>query len=196
VEKRSGGGGKLILVRHAAPKVIQEFPAHLWVLSDAGRAKCTLLAQHLADYYPDHIVASKELKATETGQIIARTLAKPFQVADGLHEHDRTNVGFFDAVSQFEAQVAAFFSNPDQLVFGRETANKAHERFRLAITGLLQARLGDNLAVVTHGTVMTLFIARQNNIDPFNFWRRLGLPAYVVLERPSMKIAQICESLD
>ena len=37
--------------------------------------------------------------------------------------------------------------------------------------------------MVTHGTVLTLFVARHNaHVPPFDLWASLGLPSYVVVE--------------
>jgi broad specificity phosphatase PhoE len=61
---------------------------------------------------------------------------------------------------------------------------------------VLQRHPQDDLAVVAHGTVITLFVAQTNSIDPFKFWQRLGLPSYVVLLLPDLSIIRVTEQIE
>ena len=187
---------KLILVRHSLPEMVPDLPANQWRLSDTGRLRCKRLAERLAAYDPDVIVASLEPKATETGRIVANILGKPFKTAVNLHEHDRSNVTPFDTKQQFKAKVARFFENPQRLIFGRETADDAHRRFAKAVTDVIEKYPNGNLAVVTHGTVMTLFVARAAGLEPFSFWKRLGLPSFVVLSLPEFSLLTVVENVE
>jgi len=187
---------KLILVRHSLPEIVSDLPANQWHLSGTGRLRCERLAERLATYDPDVIVASLEPKATETGRIVANLLGKPFETAENLHEHDRSNVGLFDTKEQFEARVASLFENPQKLIFGRETANDAHRRFAKAVAGVIGQYPSANLAVVTHGTVMTLFVADVAGLKPFPFWKRLGLPSFVVLSLPEFDLLTVAENVE
>jgi broad specificity phosphatase PhoE len=104
-----------------------------------------------------------------------------------LHESDRTGLGF---VTQDELQrrVREFFEKPDQSVIGGETANSAFERFSGAISNILSEGHSQPLAIVTHGIVLRLFVARQNAIAPFDLWAHLVLPSYVVLDGASFSV--------
>jgi broad specificity phosphatase PhoE len=46
---------------------------------------------------------------------------------------------------------------------------------------ILERYADENVAVVVHGTVITLFVARYAEVEPFGFWKRLGLPSFCVL---------------
>jgi broad specificity phosphatase PhoE len=70
-------------------------------------------------------------------------------------------------------------------VIGGETANSAFERFAGPISNILSEDHSQPLAIVTHGIVLSLFVARHNAITPFNIWARLALPSYVVLDATS-----------
>ena len=174
---------KLVLVRHSLPAITPDIPAPQWPLSEEGRQRCTPLAAKLAAWQPGVVVTSSEPKAIETGRIVAGLLALPCETAAGLHEHERTRATF-TTPERFRAGMAAFFQQPDKLAFGDETANRAHHRFHQAVTASLAKHPRDNVAIVAHGTVMALFVARAAGIDPFSFWQRLGLPAFVVLALP------------
>lgn len=185
---------KLILVRHSLPNIVPTIPADQWSLSEAGRERCERLADKVAAYHPDVVITSMEPKAIETGQIVAGRLGKPRETAEGLHEHERRDVGF-GSVAWFEGQVAHFFKEPQSLVFGSETANQAHQRFSRAIANILEAYPERNVAVVTHGTVMSLFVARAAGLEPFPFWKRLGLPAFTVLSIPGFGLLTVVENV-
>lgn len=181
---------KLILVKHSQPQIDPLVPAREWHLSEEGRLCCQPLADKLAGYEPGMIVASTEPKAIETARIVAARLDKPFEVAKGLHEHDRSNVAFY-APQVFDAAVATFFRQPGALVFGRETALQAQERFSGAVEGILERYAGENVVIVAHGTVITLFVAAHAAIEPFAFWKRLGLPSFVVMSRPGLELVEV-----
>ena len=178
----------LILVKHSLPEIVREAPASRWRLSAEGRARCAPLARALAPYGPDRFVASAQPKARETAEIVAGLLDKPISTAEGLHEHDRDNVPYFETTGEFEAAVAALFAAPDTLVFGRETADEARARFTAAVEATLARYPRDNVAIVAHGTVIALFVAACADIAPDLLWRRLGLPSFVVLSLPERSL--------
>lgn len=167
----------LIFVRHAMVMRNQKQPAHLWELSTDGRFQAQQLAPHLTPYHPTRVITSHEAKAQQTGQIIAQELHLPWETTSGLQEHNRRDVPYFENKEDFETAVAKFFAQPDTLVFGRETANEARTRFATAIQQQIATYPHDTLIIVTHGTVLTLFLCQHNpSLDPFTFWQTLPLP--------------------
>lgn len=171
----------LILVKHSLPEVRAGVAPNLWHLSEEGKRRAQLLAPKVAGYGLQYIFASLEPKASETGEIIAADLNLPFRTSPNLHEHVRPATADFNQTA-FEADVAALFARPDALVFGSETADQAHERFRTAVMGILEENVGQSLAIVAHGTVISLFVSRACGVEPFPLWKSLGLPSYVVLD--------------
>lgn len=185
----------LILIKHAMPDIVKEKSAEHWHLSEAGRSASARLAERLDAYAPKRVIASMEPKATETGQIVAETLGLPFETAEHLHEHRRSNEVYQESVEVFEAQVAQFFDQPAELVYGMETADDAHRRFSDAVRGLLERYPDETLAVVAHGTVISLFVSRLAVIPPFPLWRSLKLPSFVVLRLPDLQLSEIVERI-
>lgn len=174
---------KLILVRHSLPNIVPGVPACQWTLSEEGRQRCQPLASRLAVWQPGIVVSSLEPKAIETGRLVSDELDIPFETAVGLHEHERQGTAF-TTPERFQADIAVFFRQPGELVLGNETADQARERFHHAVTTVLSAHPLNTVAIVAHGTVITLFVCRVTGIEPFSFWRRLGLPALVVFGLP------------
>ncbi len=175
---------RLLLIRHSTPEVMPGVPSREWRLSAEGRDRCEALTERIGVYAPCVIVSSVEPKARKTAELLAARLGVAVEMADGLHEHERDNVGFLGRAA-FEAAVADFFARPDELVLGCETAAQALDRFSHAVNGVLAAHTSGAIAIVTHGTVMSLFVAAQTGVDPFPFWRDLALPDLAVLDLPS-----------
>ena len=182
---------KLILIKHARPQVDPNLSSEQWTLGDEGREKCGPLADSLHEYDFSSIISSTEPKAIETAEILGRLLEKPARTANDLFEHDRRNVPHMES-REFISMVALFFNEPDQLVLGEETADEAYDRFAAAVDGIIAAETGD-VAVVTHGTVISLFVQRRANQDPFAWWRKMGLPSFIVLDIPSWRILGGCD---
>ena len=182
---------RLILIRHSETQPDSTAPSGEWRLSHKGRELCRPLADKLTPYKPTILISSYEPKAAETARLTAERLGLPSQIAAGLQEHDRSNVGFMPSGERFESFIRELFARPDELVFGTETANQAHDRFAAAVTNLQAEYPGETLGIVTHGTVMTLFVAQANEVEPFAFWKELSMPCFVVLDLPDKRILEI-----
>ena len=104
-----------------------------------------------------------------------------YQVVLNMHEHDRTGVLFSPSRAVFKARIVGFFTKPDQLVFGRETTTEVFTRFSRDVIALHQEEV---TAVVTHGTVITLFVCHHNpTLNPIDFWHRLIKPCAFYLDK-------------
>jgi len=174
---------KLILIKHALPIIIPEKPANTWLLSEEGQKATGTFALTLKQHHPQHIFSSPEPKALETALTLTNILKIPFQIVDDLHEHQRTNEPYDQDHAQFIAKVKYFFENPEKLVYGEETATQARARFHVGLLGAWRKHRHDNIAVVTHGTVISLFVSHViPNTAPFEVWNCLKMPDAVVLE--------------
>ena len=180
----------LILVKHALPEIDQAVPAREWHLSEEGRVRSRILGEELERHDLDLVVGSNEPKAVETAEIAAGILKIPMKVVEGLHEHERVNVGFLER-ERFEQSIRRFYEQPADLVFGEETAVGAHNRFSKAVSGLTTLHPRENIAIVTHGTVLSLFLSRNSDLEPFALWKQLGLPSWIVLSRPDFRVVEI-----
>ncbi len=185
----------LILVKHSQPALEPDVPAAQWHLSVEGERRCGPLADALAAYAPATLVASTEPKAQETAALVAARLDLPWRTAPGLHEHDRTGVGWLPE-GALDERVAAFFAQPDTLVFGQETAAAARLRFQAAVADVLAQTPHGTVVIVAHGTVITLFTASHAGLPPFSLWQRLGLPAFVVFSLPDLALVTVVEGVD
>lgn len=185
----------LILIKHAMPQISPVVASPLWPLSEQGRYQCRALADSLTGYALQGIVTSTEPKAQETAAILASQLGLDYETALGLHENDRTGFPFLDTAS-WKAAFVEFFGRPDELVIGNETAKVAQQRFIQAVDGVLDKYVGKNIAIVTHGTVLSLFVASFNAIEPFGLWERMACPSFVVMSLPERRLVTTVSRID
>jgi broad specificity phosphatase PhoE len=171
----------LILVKHSLPDIVENIPAREWHLSEEGKLRAERLALRLSLFKPDVLVSSPEPKAGETAEIMGRELGLEVLIIENLHEHDRSNSAYLSR-QEFQNALREFFLRPDQLVFGNETANQAHNRFSKAIQTILESNKNKTIATIAHGTVISLFVSRLTGVSDFSLWKELGLPSFVVLD--------------
>lgn len=178
---------RLILIKHSEPAIDPGAPPNSWHLSEEGRRRSTTLATRLEPYMPEVVLTSEEPKATETAQIVSDWLGLKVIAHPRLHEHDRTGAPF-GTQEDFERTASIFFESPGELVWGNETAEQARERFSGAIDDILERYPCDTVAVVAHGTVITLFVTQYAEVEAFGFWKRLGLPSFCVFTSPVFQL--------
>jgi broad specificity phosphatase PhoE len=175
---------KLILVKHAPVRIDPQVISHGQMLSEQGRHRCDWLADELRSLEVSRLYTSVEPKALETAGLVAVRSGLALEPRLNLHENDRTGFGF-QSVAELRRKLREFFERPADVVIGNETASAALQRFAEAIANIVSEEQGQNLAVVTHGTVISLFVAHHNPIAPFDLWAALDLPSCVVLDAAS-----------
>lgn len=150
-------------------------PSEEWRLSEEGRKRCRQLADDVAAHEPRRLLSSPEPKALETAELIAPALGLDVEVEQGLRETARRSVGWLhpDVLQQ---GIRELFARPDEIVFGEESASAALDRFSRVVDGV-----DDPAVLVTHGTVISLYVAGSEPDGGFSFWTTLGLPHVVVL---------------
>jgi broad specificity phosphatase PhoE len=163
----------LLLVRHSEPLRDAATASELWQLSDEGRARCTALAARLAPFAPRRLVSSPEPKAHETAELIAPALGLAVELDDRLRETARRTVGWLPR-EELDARIRDLFARPNEIVFGEESAASALARFEAAL-----AKLPADSVVVTHGTILSLYVAARTDRNAYELWRSLLLPDVV-----------------
>lgn len=179
---------RVVLVRHGTPDIEKGVPAAEWKLSACGRDATISLAQSLRGYVFDAIASSPESKAMGTAEAIAFQLGLAVETEPGFSEHLRRSVGFLTQ-EELGSAIARLFNHPDNLVFGEETASQAYARFCAALERQSD-RGAHDILVVTHGTIMSIYLSRVLNFDPLPFWRSLNMPAAVILECGKMHLIE------
>lgn len=173
---------RLVLIRHSQTLIKPEVSSHAWTLTEEGLSRCDRLACALAGMAITGIVTSHEKKAVLTGGRVSAHLRVPVASAPGLGETRRDTLPFYEDAAAFRAMIRRGFDEPDQLVVGEERFSDALCRFSAAITGLVAEHPSERLGVVTHGTVLSLYLSHLTGTAAYGIWRGLGLPAYVTVD--------------
>jgi broad specificity phosphatase PhoE len=178
----------LVLVKHAQPVLDAARPAREWILGPEGDAQARDLASGLRSFLPFHLITSPEPKAERTAAIVGDALGVTPIVVPGLQEFDRPKLPIMSP-GEHERVNRRIFDEPARPVLGTESARGALARFEAAVRGQVGALSAGNLVAVTHGTVISLFVAAHNDVDAFEIWRRLGCATFAVLELESFRLA-------
>ena len=184
----------LVLVKHARPDVDPAVPAAGWTLGVDGMQGALRLAERLRHLDIGLVVTSTEPKAAETGRIVAEALDLSWQTGHDLHEHVRPSVGYLDQ-RVFEASIGRFFAQPSSVVFGDESADAAFARFSDAVDALVKVHRRKRLAIVAHGTVISLLVGRRYGVDSWATWKMLETPSYVVVDRKTKTVVEVVPSV-
>lgn len=176
----------LILVRHGRPAIDPATPSTTWQLCPEGREGCTKLAERVAAYAPTAVISSPEPKALQTAQILGDRVGLKVEVDAGLTEHKRQQLSF-GSEQAFRQRIAAVFDKPAEPVGGVETAHAAAER----LSATLARHAGAPLVAVTHGTILSVYLAEKLGCDAHDLWRSLHMPDAFVLDADGQLIERI-----
>jgi broad specificity phosphatase PhoE len=181
-------------VKHAQPVLDPSRPAREWTLGRDGEEQAAGLAEMLRSYLPFDLVSSLEPKARRTSEIVADKLGLATVAVKGLGELDRPALPILSR-QDHEALNARVFLERDRAVIGAESAASALDRFKRALSGLLDRTPPPNVVVITHGTVIALLVADANPaVDAFTLWKRLQCASFVVLERASLELREVVDT--
>lgn len=183
---------KVIFIKHARPEINPNKLPEEWPLSEEGRAAAGILAERLTAFNITQIFHSDEMKAVETADVISKKLNAPAELRQGIHEHDRSNVPHMRS-GEFISYVELFFRKPSELVLGKETADECLARYSVAVESLIAEHKSGDLAIVTHGTALSLYLATLGAGKPFEIWRRMGLPSYAVVDAGTRKVSELVD---
>jgi broad specificity phosphatase PhoE len=145
-----------LYITHPQVKIDPQIAVPLWGLSEIGRKRTE---DAVALGWPKEIgrfVSSEETKAIETAEILAEAAGISIEIADDMHENDRSATGFLPP-PEFEKAADWFFANPDESFKGWERAIDAQAR----IVSAVEKILADHdptvpIAFIGHGGVGTL----------------------------------------
>jgi broad specificity phosphatase PhoE len=178
---------RVYFVRHAASAPDPAQPRHTAGLTEAGKSGAARAAERLAACSITIVATSREPRATGTAAAIGSAVGLEPVVVDGLEEHHRGTAPWL-ADHEFRAAVRRMFERPAELAYGQETGEAARRRFSEAVARLADTAPGP-VAVVTGATVICLYAGG------FELWRRLGMPAIVVVDWPSGEIVEAVETV-
>lgn len=165
---------RVVLVRHARPVIVPESDPGQWVMDASARGDVERLARSIAPLGCDIVVTSDESKARTTGEVLGEVLGLPVWSEADLGEQGAGTIPWIEGAETFRARVIEHFERPGERVFGKETSSEAGARFAGAVSRLAERYRYPVL--VTHGRVMSAWIARVTGAEAAAFWRDLRMP--------------------
>jgi broad specificity phosphatase PhoE len=174
----------LYLIRHAHTQQTM-LPVETWPLSELGRQQAHKLAEQPFWQEVHIICTSVEPKAIQTAQIVAERHDLPVKPSFDLRELRRPG----GHVSDYESAVRQVLENPERSVNGWEPAGEAQTRIVTAIERLLALHENETLAVVSHGLVLTLYLAYLADATPtLDLWHSIPFASAVQLDPETHQI--------
>lgn len=165
----------LLLIRHGPPEIDPERAATQWPLSPESRSRCLMLFVRFAHVPVDRVISSEEPKARETAHLLAEQRGVPVESHPGLNEQRRDHHWLDDAA--FRDAVRTVLRHPTLQVFNAETGEAARQRFATTVADISARYPGEALALVSHGTVLSLFLSQLIDEPADVIWDGMGFPA-------------------
>jgi broad specificity phosphatase PhoE len=167
----------LYLIRHAHVQMAGAAAEH-WPLSEKGRREAGTLARQ--DFWREvgTIFSSPEPKALQTAKPAARRWDIPLEIADCLQELRRPRL-----IPDYEKVIARLLAEPETSVANLESAVQVAERVTHCIEALVTTHPEQTLAVVSHGLILTIFLAQLEDRWPtVDEWRAVPSPGVAIVD--------------
>ncbi len=177
----------LILIRHPRTQPDPALPASRWRLAPEGEAQVRALVAAPFWRGVTTVYTSREYKAAVVGEAISAAHGIPHRAVPDLREARRDVWLGPDA---FLAAQRAFFARPDAPPVPEwESGAAAQARFVRAMDGILASHPADeSLAVVSHASVLTLYLAHLRGQPPdIDDWNAIGFAAVMLVERETRR---------
>ncbi|HJU48706.1 MAG TPA: histidine phosphatase family protein [Gaiellaceae bacterium] len=179
---------EIYLIRHATPSVQPNVPSQEWALSPRGADEARTLATHARDWGLKAIYTSAEPKARSTALLLGDELLLPVHVVDGLEELRFDH--WIANSDEFAEAVRSILEQPSLSFRGAETADAAAARFEAALDLITAA--GTPAAVVTHGRVLSAWLARASSPEEaFAIWRAMPMPGWARIDLDALAAEEV-----
>ena len=171
---------RLYLVRHSAVTVSPGRPGAEWHLSQEGRAAADALADaaHCADL--DAIHTSPEPKASSTAQRIAARHGLPVRIERDLREVEGRG---WTEQAEYREQVRRYLAG--EAVDSWEAEQEVQRRVRACIEAIMEQDASRDLAVVSHGLALTVYLAGLLDLDAaaaYELWAGIRFPDIAIVD--------------
>ena len=177
----------LYLIRHSAVVPDPTSPGARWRLSPKGREAADVLAREPFWSELHGIHTSDELKTIATAQRLAAPNDLPIEIERNLREVEgRTWVE-----AGYAALVRDYLTGdpPD----GWELPATARARVRTCIDGIIEQYPDQNVGIVSHGIVLTLYLVDMLRLDAnaaTALWKSIRFPDVAGLDLDQMRLVR------
>ncbi len=178
---------RLYLIRHPHTRPDPAVPASQWGLSETGEAQVRALVNAPFWRQVVAVYTSTHPKTKVVGEVVHQVYGLPVYEDAGLDEAARD--GWLEPY-EFQAEPRAFFTITDRPpVSGWESADAARARFVAAVDAIAARHSpDDSLAIVTHASVLTLYLAHVRGEAPrYTDWGPIGFAEVIALDRVTLR---------
>ena len=171
---------RLYLVRHSGVTVRPERPGAEWHLSREGRAAADALANEQRWAELDALHTSPEPKATSTAQRIAARHGLPIRIERDLREVEGRA---WTEQAEYREQVRRYLAG--EAVDSWEAEQEVQRRVRACIEAIMERHSGRDVAVVTHGLALTVYLAGLLELDAaaaYEMWAGIRFPDVAIVD--------------
>jgi 2,3-bisphosphoglycerate-dependent phosphoglycerate mutase len=140
-------------------------------LTDKGYRQAAALANLLVTEGISKIVSSPYKRAVDSATYLATKLTLAIQTDVRLIERILSD----PPVATWRDHLRTAFENPDLALPGGESGNEAMARGRAAVDAAVSSTTG-NVAIVTHGNLLTLILHSFTGRGDFKVWEKLTTP--------------------
>jgi broad specificity phosphatase PhoE len=175
---------RIFLVRHAAVTVREDRPSAQWHLSQEGRSGAQALACEQQWAALSGVHASSEPKAIATAQRIAAQHGRRIRIDRDLREVERPWEG-----GDYRGLVRRYLAG--EVLDRWEPQAQAGERVHQAISRVLDNAEERDVALVSHGLVLTIYLADLLGLDgdqAYHQWERIAFPDMAVVDPGSRRL--------
>jgi broad specificity phosphatase PhoE len=180
----------LYLVRHPRTHVDPMRQPHEWELSEQGRAQAQALGEAPFWKGVQSLYSSNQPKAIEAAKIVATRHDLTVIPMAGLAEVGR-GPEVYSSAADYNGIMERFFTQPDRSVSGWESSTSALARFQVAVRQILDQRVTGSVAILSHGTILTLYTAMLDGEAPnLARWHSIGFATVATVDIETMQIVK------
>ena len=177
----------LYLIRHPHTRVDPARQPHEWDLSDLGLEQVKALSKAPFWTCVRGLYASPQPKALIPAKIFGSEYGLPVTAMPELAEIGRGPAGYISA-ADYHALLQRFFSEPNARIAGWEQSQSALDRFHSAVQKIIGKPPNQSVAILSHGTILTLYTAMLDNAQPtLERWRAIDFAAVSVVDLKTMQ---------
>jgi broad specificity phosphatase PhoE len=163
---------------------------HEWDLSEQGRAQAQALSAAPFWKNVSSLYVSNQSKAIEAAHIIVAEHHIDVIPLAGLAEVGR-GPEVYTSAADYNSILEQFFTYPDRSVSGWESSGMALRRFENAVEQILSHRPQGSIAILSHGTILTLYTAKlDGELPALARWRNIGFATVTTVDIDTMRIVQ------
>lgn len=179
----------LYLIRHPRTHVDPSRQAHEWALSDQGRAQVNSLIEAPFWKTVAALYSSNQAKAMDPARAIGMRYDIPITSMPGLAEI-RRGAEIYHSTGDYNSILDKFFSSPDFSIQGWERSGEALTRFQQAVDEIIGQHPDKSVAVLSHGTILTLYTAMLEQQPPtLKLWHQIDFASVCTVDIETMRLA-------